>query len=226
MATLLARGRAADIYELDGERVLKRDREGRSAEHEAMAMRHARSHGFPVPEVFDVCGTEMVMERIDGRTMTADLVRRPWGVSSHARLLARLHRELHRIPPPADLPSRLGGSTCLVHGDLHPDNVLLARSGPAVIDWANAGRGKPEDDVAMAWLIIASSEMPGGRFARAVARLGRQYFLDQFLGAAGRESAAERLATVAELRLQDPHVMPHEADALRHAVQASAASSA
>jgi aminoglycoside phosphotransferase (APT) family kinase protein len=219
--TLLASGRAADVYLLDDERVLKRDREGRSAEHEAAAMRHAREHGFPVPEVFSASGTELVMARIAGPTMTSDLARRPWHVTAHARLLAELHDRLHRIPPPADLPSRLGGEDAMVHGDLHPDNVLLSPAGPVVIDWANAGRGRPEDDVAMAWLIIAASDMPGGRAARVLARVGRQFFLDAFLKAAGREAAAARLAVVGELRLADRHVLPHEAEELQRVIAAA-----
>jgi aminoglycoside phosphotransferase (APT) family kinase protein len=110
----------------------------------------------------------------------------------------------------------------MVHGDLHPDNVLLAPRGPVVIDWANAGRGRPEDDVAMAWLIIAASDMPGGTAARVLARLGRQLFLDTFLDAAGRDAAAQRIADIGALRLADPHVLPHEADAVRRVIESAA----
>jgi aminoglycoside phosphotransferase (APT) family kinase protein len=221
MATLLARGRAADLYLCDDGRVLKRDREGREAGHEAAAMRHARAHGYPVPDVFDASGTDLVMERIPGRTMTADLARRPWYVARHAHLLAELHERLHRIPAPAKLPSRLGGEAAMVHGDLHPDNVLLGPKGAVVIDWANAGRGRPEDDTAMAWLIIAASDMPGGAAARLVARLGRQLFLDRFLDGVDRQAAAARLSAVGELRLRDPHVLPHEAELVRRVIAAA-----
>ncbi|HEX6715115.1 MAG TPA: phosphotransferase, partial [Thermoleophilaceae bacterium] len=157
----IGRGRAADVFLLNDGRVLKRDREGRNAGHEAEAMRHAGAHGLPVPEVFAADGTDLVMERIDGPTMTADMARRPWRVTAHARLLADLHNRLHRVPPPEQLSPRLGGESTMVHGDLHPDNVLLSPRGPVLIDWANAGRGRAEDDVAMAWLIIAASDMPG-----------------------------------------------------------------
>jgi aminoglycoside phosphotransferase (APT) family kinase protein len=212
---LIASGRAADVFEMTDGRVLKRDREGRSAEHEASAMRYAAAHGFPVPEVFDASGTELVMDHVEGPTMTADLVRRPWRVRSHALLLADLHERLHRLPPPRDLSPRLDGDETMVHGDLHPDNVLLSQRGPVVIDWANAGRGRGADDVALAWLILAASDMPGGRAARVLARAGRTYFLDVFLDAAGREAARERLAVLGEVRLADPHVRPHEADVIR-----------
>lgn len=33
------------------------------------------------------------------------------------------------------------GSDCLVHGDLHSNNLLLARDGAAIIDWSEAGAG-------------------------------------------------------------------------------------
>jgi aminoglycoside phosphotransferase (APT) family kinase protein len=217
---VLASGRAADVFALGDERVLKRDREGRSAEHEAAAMRYAAAHGYPVPEVFDATGTELVMEHVSGPTLTADLVRRPWRVRAHARLLADLHNRLHALPPPAELSPRLEGDETMVHGDLHPDNVLLSPRGPVLIDWANAGRGRAADDVAMAWLIIAASDMPGGRVARLLARLGREFFLSVFLDAAGRDAAAERIAVLGELRLSDPHVRPHEAVALRRVIEA------
>jgi aminoglycoside phosphotransferase (APT) family kinase protein len=212
---LIASGRAADVFALGDGRVMKRDREGRSAEHEATAMRYAAAHGFPVPAVFGASGTELVMEHVEGPTMTADLVRRPWRVRSHALLLADLHNRLHGIPPPPDLSPRLDGNETMVHGDLHPDNVLLSPRGPVVIDWANAGCGRGADDVAMAWLIVAASDMPGGHAARLLARAGRSYFLGVFVDAAGRDAARERLSVLGQLRLADPHVRPHEADVIR-----------
>jgi aminoglycoside phosphotransferase (APT) family kinase protein len=220
MNQLLARGRAADVFVLDANRVLKRDREGRPAEHEAQAMQHVRAHGYPVPEVFDASGTDLVMERIEGPTMTSDMARRPWRLRSHARLLADLHERLHAIPPPPGASPRLGGGPATVHGDFHSENVLMATDGPVVIDWANAGAGRAEDDVALAWLILAASDMPGGRAARLLARLGRDEFLNTFLQAAGREAATARLAELAEVRVQDPHVLPHEREAIKRVVAA------
>jgi len=69
-------------------------------------MAHARAHGYPVPRVYQWTSTDMVMDRLDGPSMLADLVRRPWRLVRHARTLAELHRRLHAIParPTCPLP--------------------------------------------------------------------------------------------------------------------------
>lgn len=60
------------------------------------------SGGYEVPAVFEVSpdGTELVMERINGRSMLADLSRRPWTLNQHGEVLADLHRKLHEILAP------------------------------------------------------------------------------------------------------------------------------
>src|SRR5580692_6881183 len=76
---LLGAGRSANAYDLGGGRILRRyhDR-SRSAEREAKIISWAGEHGVPVPEVFDADGPDIVMERVDGPTMLADLARCPW----------------------------------------------------------------------------------------------------------------------------------------------------
>ena len=71
---LLGKGRSADVYDIGGGRVLRRYRPGggrrrQVVEREALVMRHLAAHGFPVPAVFDADGADLVMERLDGRTM-------------------------------------------------------------------------------------------------------------------------------------------------------------
>jgi aminoglycoside phosphotransferase (APT) family kinase protein len=43
----------------------------------------------------------------------------------------------------------------VVHGDLHPLNVIATDAGPVVIDWRNAVEGTPEFDIAMTAIICA-----------------------------------------------------------------------
>src|ERR1700677_3711192 len=92
--TLIGAGRNADVYDIGGGRGLRRYRDGRDphqVELQAQVMPHAPAFGAPVPEVFEVSGPDIVMERADGPTMLEELGRRPWTARRQARLLARLH---------------------------------------------------------------------------------------------------------------------------------------
>ena len=51
-------------------------------------MRHVAAHGYPVPEVFDADGPDIVMQRIHGRTMLDDMSSRPLSMTAMARVLA------------------------------------------------------------------------------------------------------------------------------------------
>src|ERR1700743_1931148 len=91
--TLVGAGRNADVYDVGSGRVLRRYRDGREArrvEAEAQVMACARASGVPVPEVFDVSGADIVMERAVGPTMLDAIARRPWTVRAQGALRARL----------------------------------------------------------------------------------------------------------------------------------------
>jgi tRNA A-37 threonylcarbamoyl transferase component Bud32 len=151
---LLAHGEDADVFAIDETRVLRRYRRRAVPEREVAIMRYARDKGYPAPRVIEVSGPDLILERIDGPTMLADLRRRPLRFRTHARTLARLHRELHAMTP----PDFLGGEgDALLHLDLHPANVMLSSSGPVVIDWANAGRGDAALDVALTAVVLAAA---------------------------------------------------------------------
>ena len=214
---LLARGRAADIFEAGPHLVLRRYREGEGGDAaiEGAVMEHARRHGFPVPRVYEARGRELLLERMDGPTMTGDLARRPWRVAQHGRALAALHACLHEIPPPSGLPVRFGSGARLVHFDFHPENVLMSRRGPVVIDWSNASLGDPADDVALTWVILATSAIPGPLPFRLLGRAGRGLLLGAYLSGVDAEAARGRLAAVARYRLSnDPHLLGAERRAL------------
>jgi aminoglycoside phosphotransferase (APT) family kinase protein len=181
------RGRASTVTDLGDGTVL---RTGGAPAREAELMSLARAGGFPVPRVHQVRDDALIMERIDGPTMGRDIALRPWRLRRHMRTLAELHAQMHRIQ--AD-----GGR--LVHFDLHPDNVLLSRSGPVVIDWTNAHGGEASADVALTWLILETSAGPPGRLA---ARL--------FVRAAGRDLIREGLPAAGAFRVADPNVTPAE----------------
>ena len=113
-------------------------------------MRHVRAHGYPVPEVFDASGGDVVMERLVGVTMVDDLAARPWHVDRHADTWADLHRGFAAVPI-ADLTveSRFGARKASWsrlppaehHADARwPDGVRLDErrprtSGPPTSPW-------------------------------------------------------------------------------------------
>jgi aminoglycoside phosphotransferase (APT) family kinase protein len=210
---LIASGRSADVYEAGDGRVLRRYRDGRPADRvarEAEVMAHARAHGVPVPEVFDVAGGDIVMERADGPTMLTVLGRRPLAFRRQARLLARLHAVVHAVPAPDWLPAPFGdedGAQVLLHRDLHPQNVILTADGPRIIDWEGAARGPAVADVAMTWVIVGFSDVAG--LTSAGVRTVQALFTRSFLAAAGPVDRAWLAAAVRQ-RLTDPHLLPPE----------------
>jgi aminoglycoside phosphotransferase (APT) family kinase protein len=190
-------GRASQIFDLGDGRVLRR---GGDPPREAGVMRHVAAHGYPVPEVLEVREDALVLELIDGPTMLQDLFRRPSGFRRHAALLAGLHQRLHEIEA-AD------GDGRQLHMDLHPENVILSAEGPVVVDWTNACSGEPALDVAMTWVIAATSGGVRGRlFVRA--------FLPHF----DADEIRRALPVAADLRLRDPNVTESEKRAVRRLI--------
>jgi aminoglycoside phosphotransferase (APT) family kinase protein len=218
---LLGAGRSADVYDVGGGRVLRRYRDGRDTkwvDTEARVMGVARTFGVPVPEVFDVSGADIVMERVTGPTMLDVMGRRPWTVGGQARLLAKLHGLVHQVPAaslpdlveplPFGTPAR--ETSVLLHRDLHPQNVMLTPNGPVIIDWEGARFGPAAADIAMTWIIIGFSDIPLPRFQALAARGVQALFTRAFMRAAGPlDDSWQQLAI--RHRLADPHLLPTEA---------------
>jgi aminoglycoside phosphotransferase (APT) family kinase protein len=216
---LVGSGRHADVYDLGDGRVLRRYRDAAAvAGPEAGVMVHALAHGVPVPEVFDVSGADIVMERAAGPTMLQDVTRRPWTLGSHARLLAALHSLVHAVPALSWLPAPFGDGTALLHTDLHPGNVILTKAGPRLIDWQGAARGPAEADIALTWVLVATSQIPGPPAQRAVGRAGQALFARRYL-AAVQPLAPCWLAAAAEHRLSDTTVRESEAATLHRLLE-------
>ena len=211
---LIGAGRSADIYALGTDRVLRRFRTQYDAQPEADIMRYLAEVGYPVPTVYDVAGPDLVMERLDGAEMLADLASKPWRARRYGRILADLHDRLHRIEAPPGLRAGFGPGRAVLHLDLHPGNVMLTSRGPVVIDWSNAHAGSPGADVAMAFLIMASSDVDQvSPLIRPAVGAVRGALIRQFR-AAVHDDPGPHFASVARERMLDRNVRPAEAERL------------
>ncbi|PVU83129.1 serine/threonine protein kinase [Cellulomonas sp. WB94] len=204
----VASGRDADVFALDEQRVLRRNRSGRSTAIEASIVRHVTAHGFPAPLVYRAEGPDLEMEWLHGPTLLQSLAADQTSVREAARILAELHARLHAIPA-IDLPgrpARLG--EVVVHLDLHPANVVLTEAhGPSVVDWVNARAGSAALDVAMTALVIAEvAADAGGEYSEAARAV-----LAAFLADAGVDPLPA-LAEASRMRSCDPSLVIGERD--------------
>jgi Ser/Thr protein kinase RdoA (MazF antagonist) len=92
----------------------------------------------------------MVIQRLDGPTLADAAMDGDLTAAEVGEIHADLHRRLQAIPAPSGTPGLV-----VVHGDLHPLNVIVTAGGPVVIDWRNAEEGPPEFDIAMTAIIFA-----------------------------------------------------------------------
>ncbi|HEX6817560.1 MAG TPA: aminoglycoside phosphotransferase family protein, partial [Ktedonobacterales bacterium] len=116
-----------------------------------------------VEGVIEVDGRHGILfERIAGPSLLRQFEAKPWTLTRSLRAFTDLHLAMHaRVIP--DLPSRreqlvrqiqdapgvpdrirvaaltqlqrLPEGNAVCHGDYHPDNVLMTRRGPIIIDW-------------------------------------------------------------------------------------------
>jgi aminoglycoside phosphotransferase (APT) family kinase protein len=145
-----AAGRDADVYALDDSWVLRRYRNGHPVRDEAEFMRHVAQYDYPVPAVREVDGPDMVIQRLDGPTLADAALAGDLSATEVGEIHADLHRRLQAIPAPSGTPGLV-----VVHGDLHPLNVIATADGPVVIDWRDAAEGTAAFDVAMTAIIFA-----------------------------------------------------------------------
>ncbi len=129
----------------------------------------------------------IIFERVDGPTMLELLGQRAEEADPLARVLAGLHADLHGRPGD-DLPSQrerlrqrisralgvtaearvavlarleaLPEGRAFCHGDLHPGNIIMARSGPVIADWYDAACGSPAGDVARTLQLLTFAPLP------------------------------------------------------------------
>ncbi|WP_030238758.1 MULTISPECIES: phosphotransferase [unclassified Streptomyces] len=164
---LLGSGRRADVYEIDEAWVLRHEREGGGdAAAEGAVMRHVHAHGYPVPRVRPSDSrtglvldprSDLVMERLSGPTMLQACLAGTLDVTEAGSILARLLRRLHALPALHSTDP----AVCVLHLDLHPENVIMTPGGPRVIDWSDTREGDPALDRAASAVILAQAAVAG-----------------------------------------------------------------
>jgi aminoglycoside phosphotransferase (APT) family kinase protein len=204
---LIASGRAADVFDLGDGTVLRRYRSEHDSEPEGRLMGWLAASGVPVPMVHRAAGRDLVMDHVSGPSMLDDLQRRPWRLRRHARTLAALQRSINDIAAPdwlsadATIPDGSG----VVHGDLHPMNVILGPDGPVVIDFTNATRGPATFDAAMSFVLMSTFETSG-----VIDRLGQRLLVAAFRRGRGRHVVDAGLVDACRFRLADRNVTADE----------------
>ncbi|MFJ6611678.1 phosphotransferase [Streptomyces sp. NPDC091289] len=213
---LLGSGRTADVYALDGSWVLRRYRDRADTTEELAVMSYVGAFGFPVPRIGPPAEgarpTDLVLQRLTGPTLAEALLAGRVGAAEAGALLARLLRELHAIPPRVSA----NPEDCVLHLDLHPQNVILSQDGAVVIDWDTAAEGPPGLDRAMSALILArvalDPEFPAGADVRPLLAALLTELADD-----GGASAAD-LALARTRQQANPHLTDHERGCLDRAV--------
>lgn len=124
----------------------------------------------------------IVFQRIDGPSLWQQMLAEPHNVEGLASEFAAIQRSLLHVGIPTGVPdfvhrllskiasvesldehdrtdaaslvSDLPRGAALLHGDLHPGNILMGPDGPVVIDWFDASIGHPVADIVRSSLLI------------------------------------------------------------------------
>jgi Ser/Thr protein kinase RdoA (MazF antagonist) len=131
------------------------------------------------------------------------------------------------ITAPPGLPEPFGPGDRVLHLDLHPGNIMMTSRGPVVIDWSNQAAGPAGADVAIAYLIMACSEVDDlPLMVRPIVNSVRAAVVRHFL-AGVRDEPVPFIAVAARHRMVDRNVRPSEVEWLaRKAAEADRAASA
>jgi Ser/Thr protein kinase RdoA (MazF antagonist) len=153
----------------------------------------------------------LIYERLEGISMVEDMKVRPWMLFKHAHSLAELQFKIHEkstMGLPAykdrlrydieetsyltddlrgkarDMLDQLPDGQNICHGDFHPENVLITKTGPVVIDWMTACSGSPWADVARTNLLLTIGVKAAGKkislLLRMMVRLYHRTYLNRY----------------------------------------------
>lgn len=124
----------------------------------------------------------VIFDRVIGPSMWQQMVADPTSIETLVAELARVQCAIHAAGIPTAMPAKvermsakiaqvetltaaeiaeaidivhaMPRGAALLHGDLHPGNILLSADGPVVIDWFDASIGHPAADVVRSSLLL------------------------------------------------------------------------
>ena len=128
-----------------------------------------------------------IYEKVDGKTMLKEMLTKVWTISKQSKLLAHYHYDIQKnvdfeLPTVKDKLKRdielvkelsviekeklfkyidsLPDGNTLCHFDFHPDNIIINKGKPIIIDWMTACIGDGISDVARTSVILKYSGVP------------------------------------------------------------------
>ena len=163
----------------------------------------------------------VLYERVDGPTMLQKFSAAPWTLYGLPVVLGELHAAIHKhrvselpsqrenmivavenaLPAPTIMKEhalkaieRLPDDDFLCHGDFHPDQIIMSKRGPIIIDWITATKGSPAADVARSSLILRLFAPDAGRASERLVNLARVYAHSRYLKRYLKRSSITRQA--------------------------------
>lgn len=188
---LLGKGNTAEVFEYGNGEVCKLFFEGYPHEYVALEFQNAwemYKSGIRVPKPFQMVTVEnrkgILYERIEGRTLLEVMTEDEANLDKQLSLLVNLQLDIighhtrnvlsYKDYLTAMLKEKgsdnqtvfsainaLPNGDCLLHGDFHPNNILIMPDGaPVIIDFMNVCRGPALYDIARTYFIIKEFDRP------------------------------------------------------------------
>lgn len=212
----IALGRTAEIYSYGEGKVVKLFLSTTPQpwiDKEIEIGKYIQDTQLPVPRVYERVKVDnregVIYERIEGPSLLNELATKPWNVVKYARLMAKLHVQIHEVKAPASLETQrewatggipdskkistemktsilqlldsLPDGNQLCHGDFHPGNIIITHRGPVIIDWMTVSKGIASGDVARTSIILEAAKAPEGTPMRWLLEWVRKLLLTTYL---------------------------------------------
>ena len=166
----------------------------------------------------------IIFDFIKGDSGFRHLIRNPWSIEGFAQEFAAIHAKIHSTSVPDEVPElksilvrninlhdhltsetkteiiryldRLPGGNKLCHGDFHPENILMSKGKPFVLDWMTATRGNPLADVARTSVLLKWAELGPGTpsmlkpLLSGIRRKFHRHYLGEYLRLTGASQDA------------------------------------